>query len=50
MSVCRFFVAFFGNTPKNNGNLCEINRNFRSFPFIEIYEKLTPDKKSAPVA
>ena len=50
MSACRFLLQLFGNMPKNNGNLCEINRNFHGFPFIEIYGKLTPAKKSAPVA
>ena len=50
MPVCRFLLRFFGNMPKNKGNLCEINRNFCGFPFIEIYGNLTPAKKSAPVA
>ena len=36
--------------PKNKGNLCGINRDFHSFPFIEIYGNLTPAKKSTPVA
>ena len=45
-----FLLRFFGNIPKNKGNLCGINRNFCNSSFIEIYGNLTPAKKSAPVA